>query len=92
MTSGQLAHLAEQAAFAAGFFSPTNPSAAGRFAECAATARRLSKEIEREEHLGRIRAELSDIAERLNRRTIREPQPNAVSVAPVQGECHTLNV
>jgi hypothetical protein len=92
MTSGQLAHLAEQAAFAAGFFSPTNPSAAGRFAECAATARRLSKEMERQEHLSRIRADLRDIAERLNRRAIRESQPDTVSVAPVRNEGHTLDV
>jgi hypothetical protein len=43
MTPAQLDHLAEQADFAAGFYAVTNPAAARRFAETAATARCLSR-------------------------------------------------
>ena len=69
MTSDQLAHLAEQADFAAGFFKPTHPSVAGRFADCAEAARRMAKDLERKEQLNRIRADLTDIAARINRRS-----------------------
>jgi len=68
MTPAQLDHLAEQADFAAGFYAVTNPAAARRFAETAATARRLSEELERRQQLVRLRAELVDIRERLDRR------------------------
>ena len=68
MTPAQLDHLAEQADFAAGFYAVTNPSAARRFAETAATARRLSEQLERRQQLARLRAELVDIRERLDRR------------------------
>ena len=47
MTPAQLAHLAEQADFAAGFFRTTNPSVADRFTQCAAAARQLAKNMER---------------------------------------------
>ncbi len=59
MTSEQLVRLAEQADLAAGFFKPTHPSVAGRFADCADTARRIGKDLERREQLNRIRAELT---------------------------------
>ena len=66
MTPAQLAHLAEQAEFAAGFFKSTNPSAAERFTQCAATASQLAKNMERKEELNRIRAELADIFKRID--------------------------
>jgi hypothetical protein len=69
MTPAQLAHLAEQAEFAAGFFKATNPSAADRFTQCAAAARQLAKNMERMEGLNRIRSELVDISKRIERRT-----------------------
>ena len=69
MTPAQLAHLAEQAEFAAGFFKATNPSATDRFTQCSAAARRLAKNMERKEDLNRIRAELADISKRIERRT-----------------------
>ena len=69
MTPAQLDHLAEQADFAAGFYAVTNPSAATRFAETAATARGLSEQLNRRQQLARLRAELVDIRERLDRRT-----------------------
>jgi hypothetical protein len=68
MTPAQLAHLAEQAHFAAGFFRTTNPSAADRFTQCAAAARRLAKTMERKKELNRIRADLADISKRIERR------------------------
>lgn len=74
MTSAQLAHLAEQAEFAAGFFKTTNPSVADRFSQCAAAARQMAKTMERKNELGRIRAELADISKRIERRT--RPQPH----------------
>ena len=49
MTPAQLAHLAEQADFAAGFFKTTNPSVANRFTRCAATARQMAKNMERKD-------------------------------------------
>ncbi len=69
MTPAQLAHLAEQAEFAAGFFKATNPSVAERFTQCAAAARHLAKNMERKEELNRLRAELADISKRIERRT-----------------------
>jgi hypothetical protein len=68
MTPAQLDHLAEQADFAAGFYAVTNPTAARRFSETATTARRLSEQLERRQQVDRLRAELGDIRERLNRR------------------------
>lgn len=69
MTPAQLAHLAEQAEFAAGFFAVTNPAAARRFSEAATTALHLSAQLERREQLARLRTELADIRRRLERRT-----------------------
>ena len=68
MTPAQLAHLAEQAEFAAGYFEPTNPSVADRFSQCAAAARQMAKTMERKNELGRLRAELVDISKRIERR------------------------
>ncbi len=68
MTPAQLAHLAEQAEFAAGFFAVTNPAAARRFREAATTALQMSTQLERSEQLARLRAELADIRGRLDRR------------------------
>jgi hypothetical protein len=68
VTPAQLAHLAEQADFAAGFFRTTNPSVADRFTQCSAAARQMAKNMERKGELGRIRAELADISKRIERR------------------------
>ena len=68
MTPAQLSHLAEQAGFAAGFYAVTNPSAARRFEEAAATAMRLSTQLERQQQIAKLRAELVDIRGRLDRR------------------------
>jgi hypothetical protein len=68
MTPSQLAHLAEQAEFAAGFFAVTNPAAARRFSDAATTALQMSTQLERREQLARLRAELADIRRRLDRR------------------------
>lgn len=80
MTSAQLAHLAEQADFAAGFFKPTNPAIAERFAQCAGTAREMATRIERQQELARIRAELADIARRLEARSVRAARSQPVPV------------
>lgn len=69
MSPAQLAHLAEQAEFAAGFFKTTNPSVADRFSQCAAAARQMARTMERRNELNRIRAELADISKRIERRT-----------------------
>lgn len=68
MTPAQLSHLAEQADFAAGFYAVTNPSAAKRFKEAAATAQQLSAQLERQQQIARLRAELADIRSQLDRR------------------------
>ena len=68
MTPAQLSHLAEQADFVAGFYAVTNPSAARRFKEAAATAIQLSTQLERQEQIARLRAELAEIRDRLDRR------------------------
>ena len=68
MTPAQLAHLAEQAESAAGYFKPTNPSVADRFSQCAAAARQMAKTMERKNELNRLRAELADISKRIERR------------------------
>lgn len=68
MTPAQLAHLAEQAEFAAGFFAVTNPAAARRLGEAATTALQLSALLERRQQLARLRVELADIRRRLDRR------------------------
>ncbi len=54
MTAEQLAHLAEQASFAAGFYAATDPSTARHFAQTAARATRLSAELAREEEAVRL--------------------------------------
>ena len=68
MTPAQLSHLAEQADFAAGFYAVTNPSAARRFKEAGATALQLSAQLQRQQEIARLRAELADIRGRLDRR------------------------
>ena len=69
MTPAQLAHLAEQADFASGFFRTTNPAVADRFMRCAVAARQMAKNMERKDELSRIRTELADIARRIDRRS-----------------------
>ena len=76
MTPAQLSHLAEQADFAAGFYAVTNPAAARRFKEAATTAVQLSAQLERQQQIARLRAELADIRGRLDRRE-RARQPLA---------------
>ena len=68
MTPAQLSHLAEQADFAAGYYAVTNPSAARRFKEAAVTAEQLSTQLERQQQIAKLRAELTDIRGRLDRR------------------------
>ena len=68
MTPGQLDRLAEQSEFAAGFYVITDPAAARRFADAAQAARRLSEQLERQQQLSRLRADLADVRTRLNRR------------------------
>ena len=84
MTPAQLAHLAEQAEFAAGFFKSTNPSAADRFNQCAATARRLAENMERREELYRIRVGLADISKLIERRTRRPASASRLPIDPGQ--------
>jgi hypothetical protein len=66
MTPDQLLHLAEQADYAAGFFAPTNPSAARRFADCAATARLLADQLNRAGQLNELQTRVRDVRARLN--------------------------
>ncbi len=54
MTAEQLAHLAEQASFAAGFYAVTDPSAARHFAQTAARANRLSANLAGKEEAARL--------------------------------------
>lgn len=49
MTAAQLTHLAELAAYAAGFFVTTDPNAARTFGDAAIRADTLSTELHREE-------------------------------------------
>jgi hypothetical protein len=58
MTAAQLARLAELAAYAAGFFSTTDPEAARMFGDAARRAEVLSPELRRDEELARHRAEM----------------------------------
>jgi hypothetical protein len=81
VTPAQLVHLAEQADFAGGFFRTTNPSVADRFAHCAIAARRMAKNMERKDELTRIRVELADIANPIDRRTRLDRQAVAVPAA-----------
>lgn len=53
MTAAQLAHLAELAAYAAGFYAKTNPASARLFEDAALRADRLSAEMGREERQAR---------------------------------------
>lgn len=59
MTAAQLAHLAELAADAAGFYADTNPSAARLFEDTALRADRLSAELRRGEQQARGGVELA---------------------------------
>jgi len=58
MTAAQLACLAELAAYAAGFFSTTDPEAARMFGDAVRRAEVLSPELRRDEELARHRAEM----------------------------------
>ena len=58
MTAAQLACLAELAAYAAGFFSTTDPEAARMFGDAARRAEVLSPELRRDEEHSRHRAEM----------------------------------
>ena len=59
MTAGQLACLAELAAYAAGFFSTTDPEAARMFGDAARRAQALSPELRRDEEHARHRTDLT---------------------------------
>jgi hypothetical protein len=58
MTAAQLACLAELAAYAAGFFSTTDPEAARMFGDAARQAELLWPELRRDEEHVRHRAEM----------------------------------
>jgi hypothetical protein len=58
MTAAQLARLAELAAYAAGFFSTTDPEAARMFGDAARRAKVLSPELRRDEEHAHLRAEI----------------------------------
>ena len=58
MTAAQLAHLAELAAFAAGFFATTDEAAARLFADTALRADTLSAELRGEERRASLGADL----------------------------------
>jgi hypothetical protein len=90
MTPSQLARLAEQAEFAAGFFAVTNPAAARRFSEAATTALQMSTQLERREQLARLRTELADIRRRLDRRA-RARQARTASFASVEPDAASSN-
>jgi hypothetical protein len=49
MTAAQLAHLAELAAYASGFYATTDPGAAAMFEDAALRADSLSAELRRDE-------------------------------------------
>ncbi len=49
MTAAQLAHLAELAAYASGFYATTDPGAAALFEDAALRADGLSAELRRDE-------------------------------------------
>jgi hypothetical protein len=53
MTAAQLTHLAELAAYAAGFFAVTDPTAAALFEDAALRADTLSVELRYEENRAR---------------------------------------
>ena len=59
MTAAQLAHLAELAAYAAGFYADTNPAAAAMFGDAALRADTLSAELRREEQAARTGTDLA---------------------------------
>jgi hypothetical protein len=58
MTAAQLAHLAELAAYASGFYATTDPAAARMFEDAALRADTLSTELRHEEHQARHGVEL----------------------------------
>jgi hypothetical protein len=58
MTAAQLACLAELAAYAAGFFSTTDPEAARMFGDAARRAEVLSPKLQRDEEHARQRAKM----------------------------------
>jgi hypothetical protein len=62
MTASQLTHLAELAAYAAGFFAVTDPAAAAMFENAALRADKLSVELRHDEDLARRVANL-DVTE-----------------------------
>ena len=61
MTAKQLAHLAELSAFAEDFYRKTNPAAARRFGDAAATATRLGDEMIDAEGQARLQQEVAQL-------------------------------
>jgi hypothetical protein len=55
VTAEQLAHLAEQASFAAGYYAATDPSTARHFAQTAERAGQLSSKLASEEEMARLK-------------------------------------
>ncbi len=70
MTAAQLARLAEQAAFAANFYTKDNPSVARTFAQAALGADRLSAELARAEEHARIAAGIGEVRAELDARQV----------------------
>lgn len=62
MTAAQLAHLAELAAYAAGFYAGTDPAAAAMFGDAALRADTLSAELRRDEQHARDGTDLTVVA------------------------------
>ena len=65
MTAAQLAHLAELSAYAADFFTITNPQAARVFGDAALRADALSARLRREEQQARDSAGLAVVTARM---------------------------
>lgn len=59
MTAAQLAHLAELAAYAAGFYADTDPAATAMFTAAALRADTLSAELRRDEQAARNGTDLA---------------------------------
>lgn len=61
MTTKQLAYLAELSSFAEDFYRRTNPAAARRFRDAAATAVRLGADMARAEERVRLQQEVAQL-------------------------------
>jgi hypothetical protein len=70
MTAAQLSRLAEQAAFAADFYTRDNPSAARTFAQAALTADRLSTALARAEEHARIASGIAEVRAEIDARQV----------------------